>query len=218
MCEEGLSTEKVRTPVSPQARSSVNQGKSTRKAIIDAAVELFGRYGYRGCSLEQIATQAGIGRSGVLHHFGTKEQLLLETLEEHFPVSSDRPDVRTIASGEKSFLDLLEDAALRNRADQRLVRFFSVMAGESLIEDHPAHRFFIDRYNTIRRMFTEAINEAQIARGQVPDQQTEDLVALALAAMDGLQAQWLRNPTEVDLVEGMRMISELIGSRLSATS
>lgn len=195
--------------MSPQARSVVDQGRSTRKAIIAAAVELFGTHGYRGCSLSQIAAKAGIGQSGVLHHFGSKEQLLLEVLNEYFPAERDRPDVAAIARGDVSFPDRLDEVAAHHADDDALVRFFSVLTGESLTEDHPARAFFIERYDAIRAEYSEAI------AGRDAGPRIKLLVTVAFATMDGLQAQWLRNPAEVDLASGMRLITDFLRAELA---
>ncbi|WIY00991.1 TetR/AcrR family transcriptional regulator [Amycolatopsis mongoliensis] len=194
--------------MSPQARTAVDQGRATRKAVIDAAVTLFGTHGYRGCSLAQIGERAGIGRSGVLHHFGTKEQLLVAVLEEHYPSVRDRPEAKAMARGEATFPDLLDEVARVNSRNPELVRFFSVMIGESLTEDHPARQFFVERYDAVRAVFTTAV------AGPDADRRVRTLVSVALAAMDGLQLQWLRNPDEVDLVAGVRVITDLLRAQL----
>ena len=38
-----------------------------RTAILDAAVESFGKLGYYGTSLQRIATEVGLTKAGVLH-------------------------------------------------------------------------------------------------------------------------------------------------------
>ncbi|QDG93868.1 helix-turn-helix transcriptional regulator (plasmid) [Rhizobium sp. NIBRBAC000502774] len=44
----------------PRAVSNVRQGENTRRSILEAAVELFGKSGYRGASMTQIARRAGV--------------------------------------------------------------------------------------------------------------------------------------------------------------
>lgn len=60
--------------------------------ILDVAIELFRERGYRGCTLAQIAARTGIVQSGLLHHFGSKERLLQEALNDHYPQLSERPE------------------------------------------------------------------------------------------------------------------------------
>lgn len=52
----------------------------TRMSIIEAAGELFAEQGYAGTSIRAITRKAGVFLSAVNYHFGSKEQLLLETI------------------------------------------------------------------------------------------------------------------------------------------
>jgi AcrR family transcriptional regulator len=49
---------------------------ATRRAILDAAVELFREEGNADASLEQVAARAGCSSRSVIRHFGSKEELI----------------------------------------------------------------------------------------------------------------------------------------------
>ena len=49
-----------------------------RKAILDAATELFLRNGYRGTSMDEIAESAAVSKQTVYKHFADKERLFSE--------------------------------------------------------------------------------------------------------------------------------------------
>lgn len=51
---------------------------STRDRIRHAALALFGRHGYAGASVRDIAVRAGVSPALVIHHFGSKEALRAE--------------------------------------------------------------------------------------------------------------------------------------------
>jgi len=53
-----------------------------KKAIRDAATELFARDGYAATGIRDIAAQAGSDPALVIRHFGSKEALFLATMEE----------------------------------------------------------------------------------------------------------------------------------------
>lgn len=57
------------------------RSEARREAILEAAVECFTSYGFRRTSLEDIARQAGISRTGVYHHFSSKEGVFLAAVE-----------------------------------------------------------------------------------------------------------------------------------------
>jgi TetR/AcrR family transcriptional regulator len=46
-----------------------------RSAIIEAALDVFSQHGYRGATLDQIATRAGMSKPNVLYYFSGKEEI-----------------------------------------------------------------------------------------------------------------------------------------------
>jgi AcrR family transcriptional regulator len=53
----------------------------TRARILDAAVRRFGRVGYGGASLEDIAGDVGISKAAIYHHFRNKDAILAALIE-----------------------------------------------------------------------------------------------------------------------------------------
>lgn len=60
------------------ARATRASGRTTRAALLDAAVTLFADTGLGGVSLSEIATRAGCFPSQVTYYFGDKETLFVE--------------------------------------------------------------------------------------------------------------------------------------------
>lgn len=52
-----------------------------RDKVLDAAAELFERYGYKKTTIEDIANEAGIGKGSVYLRFGSKEEIGLAWLK-----------------------------------------------------------------------------------------------------------------------------------------
>lgn len=48
-----------------------------RKRIINAAYEVFGRYGYNKASINDIAKAACVSKAALFHYFGTKQEMYL---------------------------------------------------------------------------------------------------------------------------------------------
>ncbi|MQB46221.1 TetR/AcrR family transcriptional regulator [Rhizobium sp. ICMP 5592] len=199
----------------PRALKNAEQGERTRAAILASAIELFGEKGYRATSVSQIAKRAGVVQSALHHHFGAKEQLLDAALKLHYPSSVARPDMQAVATGRTEFVDEMMEAARRNVSDRHLVRFFSVMTGESLTREHPAHQFFVNRYDIARDGFTDAIAQAKSITNDTGRAQVSLLVSILFATSDGLQMQWLRNPS-IDFVAGLERVAKMVGEGIQA--
>ena len=58
-----------------------DQARATRRRIVDAAAELFIRYGYAATTLEQVAERAGVAVQTVYFHFGNKRTLLKQAVD-----------------------------------------------------------------------------------------------------------------------------------------
>jgi AcrR family transcriptional regulator len=56
----------------------------TKQDIATAALKLFLKHGYEGTSLNQIASQVGITKPAIYHHFKSKDQLFHEVLSLFF--------------------------------------------------------------------------------------------------------------------------------------
>ena len=56
--------------------------KATRATILEAARECLLSRGYEGLSTRNVATLAGVPLSQLHYHFGSKQQLVLDLLEE----------------------------------------------------------------------------------------------------------------------------------------
>ncbi|MEP2531901.1 TetR family transcriptional regulator C-terminal domain-containing protein [Shimia sp.] len=53
-----------------------------RKRILDAALEVFSRLGYRGATLDQIAEEAGLSKPNILYYFEGKEDIHVSLLNK----------------------------------------------------------------------------------------------------------------------------------------
>ena len=127
----------------PPAASS--RGRATRERIVAAAARCFAASGYRGVSLRDVATEAGLSHPGVLRHFSSREQILdavvtrfeLEN-EQWLAARTDVPPQRLIALAE------------HNQSKPGYLELFSALAGEAVSPEHPAHERFAARYRELR--------------------------------------------------------------------
>ena len=171
-----------------RARQPRQATAERRAEILRAAANTFGSKGYKNGSLTEVAEQVGITHAGVLHHFGSKEQLLVEVLEYR-----DKEDVRDlegqhIPDGMELFRHLMRTARM-NVDRPGIVQGYSVLTGESVTENHPARGWVTDRFTILRGEIRAAIVE--VGGGTVPDDVAECAASAIIGVMDGLQEQWL---------------------------
>ena len=65
-------------------RSNEERSAETRARLLDATVECLLEIGYANTTTTEVADRAGVSRGAQLHHFPTKEELVLAALEHLF--------------------------------------------------------------------------------------------------------------------------------------
>lgn len=169
-----------------------------REEILKAALQTFGSRGYNKAPLTEIADQVGMTHTGVLHHFGSKDRLLLEVLSYRDETDVAHLEGKHIPGGVDLFRHLVRTAVL-NSQRAGIVQAYAVLSADSVTDDHPAREFFEGRYSTLRGEVRTAFEELCDAHGVTDRSKVADGAAAILAVMDGLQVQWLLAPDEVDL-------------------
>jgi AcrR family transcriptional regulator len=67
--------------VSASARTQTPQGDRTRRAILARAVDLASAEGLEGLTIGRLASELSLSKSGLIGHFGSKEELQLATID-----------------------------------------------------------------------------------------------------------------------------------------
>ena len=80
--------------------------KTTPPEILRSSWALFHRYGYRDTSLQQIADAAGLGKAGVLHHFGSKAGVMRAVID--FALVWYRQKILLLTTGDGTVAERLE--------------------------------------------------------------------------------------------------------------
>ncbi|GAA1945625.1 TetR/AcrR family transcriptional regulator [Microbacterium aquimaris] len=169
-------------------RKTRPHGDARRRTVLTVATELFSQRGYNAVSIADVAKEAGLSQAGLLHHFPTKRALLLAVLQER-DRGGDAPTPHGV-----DFLQAFTDALRHNDATPQLVQLFALLSAESISEDHPAHEWFVERYDTLVAELT-----AEVAAAVDPDKlpagiDAETLARWIIALADGLRTQALLSP------------------------
>lgn len=191
-------------------RGAYAKGVAKREEILEAALDVIAREGYRGASVKELAEAVGLSQAGLLHYFDSKDELFTAILRKRDEVDSRRfPREEPVAPERlrEGFVGVVR----HNAEVPGLVQLFSRLAVEAGDPEHPAHDYFAERSATLREMFAQVFARQQEA-GRLPqDIDPETLARLVQAASDGLQLQWLQDPT-VDMAAAMDALFALLGA------
>ncbi|MGP9501355.1 TetR/AcrR family transcriptional regulator [Specibacter sp. AOP5-B1-6] len=186
-----------------------------REDVLRAALEVFGAKGYNKGSLASVAERAGMTRAGVLHHFGSKEGLLMAMLTYR-----DDTDVVTIqmheGRGDQGFLDHLVDTVAMNVERPGVVQAYTLLSSESVSAGHPANAYFRQRLAALRAKLEGALLE--VAGPGTDREAARDAASALIALMDGLQVQWLLDPTAVDMPRILAKVIKDVVNGISPSS
>lgn len=193
------------TPDPTPRRTQAERTRASREKIIQAASELFARQGYRGAKLADIARAAGLTEPGLLHHFPSKNHLLMAVLAER-----DRADRKRFTHEQGTPIDSLQELMEYNETVPGMVQLFTILVAESIQPEHPGHDFFKQRYHKARSQDIARVVQCQQS-GQIrADIPAEDLMVMLLAMMDGLQVQWLLEPEKINMTRLFNQFIQLL--------
>ncbi|CAN5274071.1 MULTISPECIES: TetR/AcrR family transcriptional regulator [Rhodococcus] len=187
------------------------KAEARREAILDATMAEIAERGYRGTTLAAVAERVGLTQPGLLHHFPSKEHLLIGVLE-----ARDRWDAAALlATSTDVRLSHLEQIVEFNAERPGVVQTFTALAAESATGQHPAREFFTERYASVREGMAALLRAElgdRLAGGLTP----EEAAPLLIAVIDGIQIQWLLAPDEVDMPAAFRNFLALLTAMTQA--
>ncbi|MFF1687862.1 MULTISPECIES: TetR/AcrR family transcriptional regulator [unclassified Streptomyces] len=175
----------TKTPRGPYAK-----GIARRAEILKIALDAYQSSGRQGPTLRSIAAAVGVTEAAVLHYFDSKDDLLVAILEER-----DRTYGETYDLASPDGVWALMEHTIRTPG---LVKLFVDMSAAAADPQHPAHRFMQQRSEELARLGARILGPGR-------EWQTRVLVA----AMEGLQAQWLRDPS-VDVVGDLKRLYDAL--------
>lgn len=188
--------------VQSDTQQTVNERPETahkRQQILAAATKVFGEKGAAKGTLEEIAQEVGMTRAGVLHYFGSKDNLLLQAVI--FRDTEDVADypVQELPEGDDTFRHLIKTAGY-NAQRLGLVKAFVMLSAEATTNDSPRNTYFVERYRKLRGQLRDALFiMAEERHMPMTEELALQTAASILAVMDGLQLQWILDPEHIDL-------------------
>ncbi|MEU4192077.1 TetR family transcriptional regulator [Kribbella sp. NPDC026611] len=174
------------------SRGPYAKGVAKREEILRVALEVIARQGYRKTSTRELAAAAGLSEAGLLHYFGSKEELFAAVLR-----ARDEADAARVAGtvsgdgagGRADAIAMLSAIVRHNRTVPGLVQLYSTFSAEAGDPEHGSHEYFVERYDALRAALGAAVRERQAAGTFHPKADPESIATLLIALSDGLQVQ-----------------------------
>jgi AcrR family transcriptional regulator len=189
------------------ARGPYAKGVRRRQEILDRALEVFADRGSSGTSLRAIAAEIDIEHPTIRHYFDSLEALKLAVVERREEQTSE--ELRSF--GDLTLRRHLRETAEINVGIRGLIALYTSMLATAVEPaDELSRAHFTARFERVRGSIAAAIEEGR-RQGVTPEgPDAHALAALVVAAFDGLQVQWLLDPT-VDLPGVLALLDPMVG-------
>ena len=162
---------------------------SKRRRILDAAVEIFARYGFYNSKVSQVAKAAGVADGTIYLYFKNKEPLLIQVFED---------TMEELSSRQRMALDGLETATDKLRT---FVRVHFEMVGRNpelaevlTVELRQSGKFMRDAdmraFGRYLGIAARIIAEGQSTGEFSPDLRPRRVARMLFGAIDELSLEW----------------------------
>ncbi|MFW7415536.1 TetR/AcrR family transcriptional regulator [Demequina sp. SO4-18] len=168
-----------------------------RERILDAALAIIDAEGHRGLTIAALARRCGMTAPGLMHYFPDVPTLLVALVRRR-----DERDTAALAAALAPTADARAhlDAIVANIvARPRAAQLFAMVASDALDPAHPGHEYFRERADALARWLSQRLGD------EAPDRARR-----VFAAMDGLQAHYLRDPEGFDLLDHWRVTADAL--------
>jgi len=186
-----------------QTRGPYKRGIEKKHEILSVALDLFARQGFAATSMREIAKASSLTQAGLLHHFPTKDELLMTIIVERD--ARQGSSIWDPATWRQQFLK----TARTNQDNRAETLLFSSLSAAAEDESHPAHNYMVTRYKKMVRGLSLAIAQEHSRESPVEtDIKTAEMV---VAIWDGLQLQWLLSG--IDILDSLSKALDLIAPK-----
>ncbi|MBB2943317.1 AcrR family transcriptional regulator [Actinoplanes lutulentus] len=182
------------------------KGVAKREEILEVALEIIAREGYHGLTIRHLADTVGLSKTGLLHYFGSKEDLFVEVLRRRDAVPRDV----VARGGSEHFMETLMAALRQNMEAAGLIQLYVRFSAEATDPGHPAHEYFAERYRRLQDSGSDAMQALSADGRLAPSVDPGKLTVLLAALLDGMQLRSLFSP-ELDVAGHVEHFMHLMG-------
>lgn len=203
----------------PATNQKKAQGAESRLRLIEAAAELVSGGGYSAASVDAVAKRAGVVKSALYWHFGSKNGLLLAALEQYTAdwVSETEAAVeetRDPITRLDKLLAHVRSLIVERPHSRRMVFAMLIERGQ---EDPECRSAVRDVFERLRASLTTGFAEVL----PVPPERIESIADAVVCICDGVFLRYMSDPDterlDRQLAEIRRMVVLRVGHELQRT-
>jgi AcrR family transcriptional regulator len=196
----------ARRPAEPAGGN--RRGAQTRQRVIEITKGLIGELGYTAVTLDRIAADAGVAKSSLLWHFGSKEMLLAEAAISLFQqIEQDLHPAGVAGLSPDELIDLLFDKVAeyftRNPESKGVV--LALLFSDGLppeVRDH------------IRAGWDGHVRAIVAGAGEAEEALSPEMARLLLAVFHGCYCHWYANGRSEPIAHYLAPARELFAAWL----
>ncbi|HYM02062.1 MAG TPA: TetR/AcrR family transcriptional regulator [Stellaceae bacterium] len=176
-------------------RTQAQRSEEMRQRLLDAAFTVLQRRGYVGFRIAEVAKIAGVSRGAQLHHFPTKESLVVATIEHVFARVLEQARQRAEAAASQSrdpLAAIIDDSSDFFFGDNFAIALDVVMAAAK--DDRIRERIFA--ISRDHRLPAESAWLRVLTEAGLPEDFAEDALWLTISIVRGLAVRrlWQKDP------------------------
>jgi AcrR family transcriptional regulator len=184
--------------------------RARREQIVEATIDTVAELGFINASFAEIAKVADISKAVIPYYFGSKDELVEQTLNTLYERSDDF--VRTRVEAQHSAWDKVRahvTAQLEYAKEHRREAVADWELQASFDSAEAKRSFSETTYDPLRELLGETLKQGQETRefGPVP---VNTVASLILAVLDGIILQWTWDAEAVNLDECCREILKML--------
>lgn len=169
-----------------------------RAHILATAMAIIDDRGHSGLTMRGLARECGLSAPGLMHYFPDMPTLVVAVVA--YREERDEELFVGVEPGPGTTRAIL-DAGIENIiARPKAAELFAIVEAQAIDPRHPGHEYFKQRADAIISEFAPIVG-AEYAH-------PEELIRQLIAVADGLQLNWLRDPTAFDLLERWHAIAD----------
>ncbi|MEU5346557.1 TetR/AcrR family transcriptional regulator [Streptomyces sp. NPDC020766] len=172
-------------------RGPYRKSAERREQILQAAYEAIDEHGERA-SLQDIADRVGVTQPALTYYFPTRDALLLAVLERRDVLGKE---LARTAGSDPGTVDTMVSTTRHTTEHPGLAKLYVTLSAAATDPESPAHDYFTERYRKLAAEVTHDLETQQESGVIRADEPADHLARVLLAVLDGLQIQWMHDPS-----------------------